>query len=105
MSVGSLKERISVEKPVYIDDGHGGKNLIHWEKVCDVWADIHPISGREYYEAQQIRNDVTHKVQIRRNTEINEEMRFDWNNRKLKIQSIIDVDYPRFLEVMCVEQK
>ena len=37
----------------------------NWRNVRTVWAAIDPVSGREFYEAEQSQSQVTHKIRCR----------------------------------------
>lgn len=46
-------------------DGSGGyeEELI---PIKTIWADVRPLSGREYYQAQAVQADITHMITIRK---------------------------------------
>ncbi|MBT8199585.1 MAG: phage head closure protein [Acidimicrobiia bacterium] len=46
-------------------DHRDGGVYREWAGVADVWAQIMPLSGKELFEAQQIRSDTSHKIRIR----------------------------------------
>lgn len=61
---GPLRHRISIQAP-----GEtllaGGETAIAWSELAEVWASIEPLSGREFFLAQQVQSDITLKVRIR----------------------------------------
>ena len=61
---GTLKKRVTFYRPVEEEDDYG--NITNGvESVCEVWADIYPVRGQEFYEVQKIQGKVTHKCYCR----------------------------------------
>ena len=69
-----------------------------------MWAAIDPISGREFYAAEQSQSEVSHKVRCRYRTGLDTAMRIVYGRRKFKIISIIDwEERHESLLIMCKE--
>lgn len=64
MHAGTLRYRVEVEAHIEERD-EGGGVVERWERLCTRWADIHPIRGREVFQAQAIDARITHKVTMR----------------------------------------
>lgn len=75
-----------------------------WDDVCTVWANIKPIAGKEYYQAETIESELTHRIIMRYRKGITPEMRVVYKGRIFYIQSVIN-DYERnvSLQLMCRE--
>ena len=75
-----------------------------WDDVCTVWANIKPIAGKEYYQAETIESELTHRIIMRYRKGITPEMRVVDKGRIFYIQSVIN-DYERnvSLRLMCRE--
>lgn len=75
MQAGKLRKRVDVQQltaapsdpalqdpynapPPPADDGN-------WETLVTRWAFVRPLSGRELFQARQVRPDVTHRVTMR----------------------------------------
>lgn len=60
---GLKRHLVGIQRPVtQVVDGH---ELERWVSYADeVWASIEPLSGREFFAAQQVQADVTHRVRI-----------------------------------------
>jgi SPP1 family predicted phage head-tail adaptor len=78
------------------------------ETVCSVWGNIHPLTGREYQQAQQMQSNVSHKI----TTELlpqnlgpaTSRMRLKHGTRTFEVQSVVNVEERnRELEWMCTE--
>jgi len=102
-SIGQMKHLITILKQERISDGQGGY-METWQNAGTVWASIEPVSGREYYEAMQLTNDITHKVRMRY-VNITPHNRIKYNNRIFEIIAVIDINMEhKELEVLCREQ-
>jgi SPP1 family predicted phage head-tail adaptor len=64
MRAGLLRHRITLQRPVGTNDEWGEPSPL-WEDVVSVAAAIEPISGREFFSAQQVQADVTTRITIR----------------------------------------
>lgn len=109
MNPGKLNKRIVIKRFKEITDGAGGfinDKDIHgpaWEKVCETWANITPVSAREFVQAASLQVALTHKIAIRYRDDIDRAMIVVYNGKRLNIQHVINVkEQNRFLEMMCV---
>lgn len=75
-----------------------------WKDIATTWANINPISGKEYYSAETINSDLTHKIRLRYRKEITPDMRVIYNDRIFYIISVIN-EYEKntMLQLMCRE--
>lgn len=69
--------------------------------VATVWADIDPVSGREYFAGAAIQNDATLKIKIRHRRDITTRGRFRNGNRIYAITAVINVK-ERNRELICL---
>lgn len=61
---GEFRNRITFLKSVDVE------NEVHettkeLQDYASVWASVEPLKGREYYEAQTLRQELTYKIRIR----------------------------------------
>ena len=61
-------------------------------KEYEVWADVSPTTGREYEEAQKLREETTYKVTTRFFSGITSDMKILFRNRILDIVSILNIN-------------
>lgn len=102
MRIGDLRDRVTIQNFIRTPDEYGGYTET-WQDIATVWANIKPLRGREFFQAQQIQSEVTHKITIRYTDIVKPTSRIKYNNRIFEIKSIIDVDNRhRFLEIMCI---
>jgi SPP1 family predicted phage head-tail adaptor len=81
---------IDIEEYTQTSDGMGGHTET-WSTIQNgLQAHVQPISGREYYQAQQIQNPVNMDVYTPYNEVIKPSMRVLYNGMKLNIISVID---------------
>lgn len=104
---GKMRHRVTFQKYNGNLDDYGDPQQADdaaWEDVATVWAAIDPISGREFYAAEQSQSEVSHKVRCRYRAGLNTAMRLLCGSRKFLIVSIIDwEERHESLLVMCKE--
>ncbi len=93
MDPGAMRHRVTFQRftgarddlgdPLYYDDSC-------WLNTASLWASIRPLSGREFYAAEQSQSEVTHKIGCRYRPGLTTEMRVCFGSRRFKILSIID---------------
>ena len=72
--------------------------------MATTWAAIDPISGREFYAAEQSQSEVSHKIRCRYRTGLDTAMRITYGKRRFKIISLIDwEERHESLLLMCKE--
>ena len=104
---GKMRHRITFQRfsgalddfgdPLQTDDDS-------WADVATTWAAIDPISGREFYAAEQSQSEVSHKIRCRYRTGLDTAMRITYGKRRFKIISLIDwEERHESLLLMCKE--
>jgi SPP1 family predicted phage head-tail adaptor len=58
-----------------------GEVIDQWEDIITTRAAIYPISGKEFFSAEKINNETTHKVNIRYMPGITPDMRIKFGER------------------------
>ena len=65
MRAGPLRHRVEIQEATEAQDAHG-QMIESWARLGDPrWAQIRPMSGREIYDAETPRADVTHEITMR----------------------------------------
>jgi SPP1 family predicted phage head-tail adaptor len=87
---GNLRHRVAflARKTTVVS----GKTSEHWETVCECWADIEPLKGREYFEAAAVNREDSVRFIIRYRTDITAEMTLRFRDTDYNIESIINPD-------------
>ena len=98
MNPGELKHRITFQ----VQDLEQEDEV--WKDILSTWANINPISGKEYYSAETINSDLTHKIRLRYRRGITPDMRILYKDRIFNIVSVIN-EYEKnaILQLMCRE--
>lgn len=100
---GCMRHRVSVQTLSEARAADGGVTE-SWSTTHLAYADIQPIRGREFFNAEAVNSDVTHKVTIRYRAGITPKMRLLFGTRELHITSVINVNERNdCLELMCKE--
>lgn len=83
-----------------------GEVIESWKNSFKARVGIYPISGREFYAAETVNSEVTHKLNMRYmpNQHISPDMRIDFNGRILQIISVINFQEKNVeLQLLCKE--
>jgi len=81
-----------------------GESLKSWTLFKKAWAEIKPISGKEFFQASKENNEVSHRVIIRFIDGILPSMRVKFKDRFFDIESSRDYfERNKYLELMCKE--
>ena len=99
-----LTHKISIEEKSQARDSIGGDAPVTWTEFAPAWAEVKPITGREFLSAQAHQNSVTHRVELRYIDGIKPDMRISHKDRYFNILSVRDYfERERWLELMCEE--
>jgi len=100
---GRLRHRVTIQQPVVAVNGYG-ERITTWSTVAVVWAAVEPLRGREFFDAEQVQAEISHRVVLRYRSGLTTTMRLLHLTRVLHIGTIIDVDERhRELQLMCRE--
>lgn len=102
--IGSLRHLVDIQSRTVSRDGYGAAT-VSWATVDTVAAKVEPLSGREAWQAQQVRPDVTHQVTIRYWEGLTPKHRFVHKGRILEIAWVNNLEErDRFHVCVCVEE-
>lgn len=108
MRAGRLSHRIKFQRRQAGDDSFGSPNG-EWQDLAECWAAVEPLTGREYFAAQQVQADTAVRITIRYQTSLSgltTKDRVVFGNRTFDIRSVIDVrERHTELQVMCTEHQ
>ena len=103
MKAGSLRHRVTIQR-LTITQGTAGEVVESWSDVATVYAAVEPLSGREFWQAQQVAAESQIRVRIRYRAGLDTTMRVIHDDRTLEILSIVDPEERhRELQLMCRE--
>lgn len=89
INAGKYRHVIAIEK---LDKNKNkyGEPTNKWIEFLQVRAAIYPISGREFFSAEKVNSEVTHKINIRYIKGLTPDMRIKFGDRLFSIISIIN---------------
>ena len=91
MNFSKMRHRITFMKPLSNIQNSMSENVPKYEDIMTVWAFVSPRTGREYDEAQKLRAETTYNVSTRYFSDITPQMYVKFNDRILKIESVLDL--------------
>lgn len=104
MNIGKLRHRITLQRQIHAQNDYGAV-VTTWQGIATVWAEIKPISGREYFEASQVQSEVTTQIWIRYRDGIEPTMRVAHNGKQYEIVSVLNYQgLNKTLQLMCKEK-
>ena len=103
MNIGKLRHRITLLRQVNEVNDYGASTQT-WKRVATVWADVRPLSGREYFSAQQVQSEVTTQIWLRYIEGIKPTMKVKFGKREFEILSVLNAqERDVSLQLMCKE--
>ena len=88
---GKYRNIVMIQRPVWSTDARGGKTVSEWEDVIKTYARVRPLSGREFWQAQQAQSQIEGVVEMRYmpGIDITSDMRVMYQGRHLHIEHIL----------------
>jgi SPP1 family predicted phage head-tail adaptor len=102
MNAGTLDRRITFFKYQEIENEVGAteQKLVEYLKT---WARIEPVRGREYYEAQRLKDADSFKITIRYRKNVDNSMIIKYQQQQFEIKTVSDpYEAHEVLELYCV---
>ena len=101
--IGKARQRAILEAKVLTADGGGGYSE-SWQAYATVWAELHPARGRETVEAGRTESRISHRLVIRRRTDVSANHRVQIGARIFAIFAVID-EGPQalWMSLLCTE--
>lgn len=104
---GEFRHIVTFQKPKGNQNDYGEeiKGFIEWEDIHTARVAIYPVSGREFFAAETVNSEVTHKINMRYIPGITSEMRIKFGNRIFKLESppINFQEKKIMLQILCKE--
>lgn len=104
MNPGELRHRITLQKLTNSQDSFGQQIEDNWMDIITVWASIEPLVGKQYFAAEQVQSEISHKIKIRYLPGITPDMRIKYSTRIFQIVSPLNYKELNIeLQLMCKE--
>lgn len=101
--IGALRLRCTLEAKIVGADGGGGATET-WEPYALVWGELVPATGSESVQAGRVESRVSHRLNIRRRTDVSATHRVRIGDRVFAIVAVIDEGPHAFWMTILVEE-
>lgn len=103
MQIGRLRQRITLQRQHYRQNDYGA-SIAEWQDIATVWAEVKPLTGREFFTAQQIQSEITTQITIRYLDNIDTTGRVLFGSHQYEILSVMNSQERNIsLQLMCKE--
>lgn len=75
IGAGDLIHRVRIERNAYTQDATTGEMVTSWQTVAHVWAQVVPLSGREFMASASEQSEVRARIVIRARDDVEAGMR------------------------------
>ena len=103
MRAGQLRHRIRLQQQ-RLEDDLAGADVVSFDDVATLWANVTTTGGREFWEAKRITPELSHQVEVRYRADVAAGKRFAYGRSVLRIQSAIDPEQ-RGVRLLCMCQE
>lgn len=91
MKTGNLRHYITIEQQTETFNSEG-ELVTTWTTYKNVWAEILPLVGREFWASKQVNSETTGKLRIRYIAGVTPKMRIKFGSRILNITGIVNTE-------------
>lgn len=104
MQSGKLRHRVLVQHDTATTAGIDGHITPTWSTLGRRWANVEPLAGREFWNAQQVQAGITHSVVMRWWERVTPRMQIIHGGRTLRIESVLNTgERGREMKLLCTE--
>lgn len=100
---GSMRERVTIQKPVE-NQSSFGETTLTWVDEGTVYASVMGVRASDYFAAQQAGVLVTHRIRIRFFPGITHQHRLVWRGRVMEISSVLERETRSIHEILAREE-
>ncbi|HGO5393639.1 TPA: phage head closure protein [Klebsiella michiganensis] len=105
MQAGKLRYRITLQARMQVQDPVSGAVETTWADISTLWAEVAPLSAREFIAAQATQNEITTRITIRFRTGVTPKHRILYRGKIYNIEGVLpDANSGReYLTLPCSE--
>ena len=105
MQAGKLRHRVVIQEPVNNQNTETGSIESSWQDVATIWADVYPLSAREFISAQSEQGEITTRITIRFRRNISNKNRILYEGKIFNIEGVLPdpVSGREYLTLPCSE--
>jgi SPP1 family predicted phage head-tail adaptor len=85
--IGEKRERVQIQEAIETADAEG-QPVKNWIKYVDTWAEVMPLTGREYESMKQINSEISKRFVINYRRDVTVKMRIYWQTEQWNIHDI-----------------
>jgi SPP1 family predicted phage head-tail adaptor len=89
MQAGKLRHRVTLQRPVKIQNPDTGSVTNSWESVSDIWAAVAPSSAREFVAAMAVQSEITTRITIRYRDDVTPKHRILFRGKIYNIEGVL----------------
>ena len=89
MRAGRLRHQVSMQRMTETVDPDTGARSKDWVEVAKVWAEIAPLSARDFVQASALQSKVTARITIRYRPDITADMRILHGDKIYSIAGVL----------------
>ncbi len=89
LAAGKLRDRVTLQDQVQTQDPDTGEMLVAWQDVAELWANVEPLSVREFIASAAGQSEVTARITIRYRTGITASMRMLHRGKVYNIHGVL----------------
>lgn len=75
IEAGRLRHRVRIQRQIQSQNTTTGQVTVAWQTVATVWADIQPLSAREFIQSQTVQAQIVARIVIRYRDGVDTSMR------------------------------
>ncbi|MNM24928.1 Phage head-tail joining protein [compost metagenome] len=89
MAAGRLRHRVRLQQQVIGQHAGTGAQIVGWEDLAEVWAEVVPLSVREFVAGQAVSSEVTTRITIRFRDDVTAKCRALYRGRVYNIHGVL----------------
>lgn len=90
IDIGKLSHRVTIKSPTEVRS-RSGETTLNWDTtLATVWASVDGLSSRDIMQAQQANVIATHRIRIRKRSDVSHTHRVIWKSRTMEIASVTE---------------
>lgn len=89
MQAGKLRHRVTLQETVKEQNPKTGAVINNWRDVATIWAEVSPLSAREFIAAQASQGEITTRITIRFRTGITRQHRILFRGGIYNVEGVL----------------
>ena len=99
-----MPHKITIEQRVETKNSIG-EDITTYTEFKQVWANVSPLSGKEYLSNSELQSSVSGRISMRYLSGVTSDMRINWNGRYFDIISAINTEERNRELILMVEEQ